>query len=239
MLHVSQSPPHNDRLGHVYRPTALRPDASDPDRFSLQRVVDLFFRPSRFFSDAFVWGDTLFRYVAIWCFGVAHLIGQIDRAALGAEMGRPKVGWESLREIVSDSWGLYWLVLAAVGGVFGFSYAYVGGWWYRVRLKWAGDPEPDSESARTVWIYASFVMSLPVVMVSLVVTAVYPSFSAAWAAGSPWKTVLLMLPFWSVVTGYYGAIHGFEPSSAGARRWFLYLPLAYYGLALVVLLGGR
>ncbi len=203
--------------------------------FVPQSLVDLFLRPRSFFSAQIALGRTPYVLVVMWCYGIASAIERIEREVLRADFGRPRPGWESLAPWVVDSWWGFWAFALASGALGGVGLWLLGGWWYRVRLRWCGALEPDRRRARLAYAYASFVLAGPSVLWALVETASYPSYAAAAASDDLTSTLLLLFPFWSLYTSFAAATTLFEVQRGRARLWFLVLPAFVYLVAYGVL----
>ncbi len=206
-------------------PTAIGP-ASSP--LWPRHLVDLFVRPRRFFSTKLALGKTPYVVFVTWCYGVSHAIDRVDTELLRAELGRPRPVWEHLGPLIAESWLGFWSWVLLTGGISALFLWWIGGWWYRVRLRWSGAPDPDKRLARLLLIYSSFVFAGPAVVATLVQTAVFPHYSAAFAAEEWYSLALLIFPFWSIVTSYIGVRTLFEVTRWRAVLWFVALPIAVY-----------
>ena len=125
--------------------------------------------------------------------------------------------------------------MGAIGGVM---YWGIGGWWQRVRIGWSGAPRPDKRLARLVYIYASFVAAGPAFALALIQTAFYANYAEAYAGDEMYSMVILVFPFWSLVTSIIGVRSLFEVIKWRALLWFLILPgiLYFFAFGLVALL---
>lgn len=194
-------------------------------------LVDIFIRPSRFFSSKIAAGSTPYLVLVAWCYGIAEAMDRIDRVSLQSEMGRPRAGWGALGPLVMESWAGYWTFCLVMGAASGAFLYMVGGWWYRVRLKWAGDPSPDPTLARRVYVYSSFVMAAPMILAALGQTMTFPHYAAAWQSAEIYTLALIIFPFWSIAASYAGARAVFRLGAWRARIWFLILPVMVYLVA--------
>ena len=114
-------------------------------------------------------------------------------------------------------------------------------WWYRKRLQWSG-ASADSGLARTVYLLAAQVYTLPLLVYTIWETVHYPSPRAAFDGDDPWALLVLLFLFWSVVVSYRGVRQIFTVRPWPARTWFLILPCGVYsttvvGMFAMVLLG--
>ena len=198
-------------LGHEEPDTAFTP----------RDLLDLFIRPGHFFRvRAPQLGDRALVLVA-WAIGMNYAFGRIERQMMRADLGDES----GLAGTVSTSWPKFWGVIA-VAGLFSAAGAWlIGTWWYRVRLKWSGDPDPPVERARTGFLYAGLVWAVPNIIWNLGYTVRFPDFAAAWASENPWELVLLVFPIWSVWASYRGVRAVFAVKAWRARVWFLILPI--------------
>jgi hypothetical protein len=127
-----------------------------------------------------------------------------------------------------NSWTGFWLFAIVMGALGGALAWFVGGWWYHVRIRWSGLPGANRTEARRVYIFASLVAAVPIVVYSLVVTVLYPDYAAAWYDDELWSGILLVFPFWSVVVSYRGVRVRFPIRAGPARVWFAILPALFY-----------
>ena len=134
---------------------------------------------------------------------------------------------------MAGSWLVYWPVVIAAGVVGAAFIWYVGGWWYNLRLRWSGAGEFDKRQGRLLFTFAALVAAIPTLGYTIVATAVFPDYLAAWTSEEPWSAVLLIFPFWSLAVSYRGIRAMFPVRTAPARLWFVILP----GLAYLLILG--
>jgi len=171
-----------------------------------QRLMEVFFRPSTFFSSQLALGKTPYMILVTWCYGIAQAMEQVDKNILRAEMGRSRPGWEAISPFILDSWPSYWGFVIALGAISAVFLWTLGGWWYRMRLKWSGAVNPDAKLARLVYIYSSFVWAGPVVLLGFLQTLVFSSYREAWMADEIWSSAILIFPFWSPVNLSHGVL---------------------------------
>lgn len=203
-------------------------------KVSVADLGALFLWPKRFFRDRDLDVRSWF-LTALLCSGITTASGRIDQNLMRADLSQPRVGWDEFAPVLLDSWIAYWLFLLGVGVVSAALYWYVGGWWYRVRLRWSGDANPDPRMARLVMISAAFVMSAPQLAYSLLETASFPNYGAAWESESVLPAFLLIFPFWSVYASYRGVRTRFSVTRWRARIWFLILPVLVFAVAFGVI----
>jgi len=206
-----------------------------PGASPMRHLIDLFIRPRRFFSSQLALGKTPYVLFVTLCFGMAEAISRIDMEMMRAELGQPRPGWQVLGPLVTESWVGFWLWVLFVGAIGAALIWWIGGWWYRVRLKWCGAQNPDKRLTRLVYVYASFVYAAPSVTLPLAWTLIYPNYAVAYSAGDLFSALFLIFPFWSLIASYVGARTVFEVSRWKARVWFLLLPALFYLVVMGVL----
>jgi hypothetical protein len=194
---------------------------------SLEGLRQLFLSPRAYFANP----QRLLATPEVW--GVAYLTGvvyamnRVDVNLMKADLGRapPLASW------ISDSWSHYWVFVLVSGAVCAWVIWYLGGWWFRMRLRWSGATEVDRRNTRAVYVYQDFVESAPALLVALVQLAMFPNYGAAWSEDEIWSSVTLIFVIWSCVTSYKAAVAGFEVTVWKARLWFLVLPLVAGAMA--------
>jgi hypothetical protein len=201
-----------------------------------RHLVDLFLRPRRFFGEVAL-GKTPYVLFVTWCYGIAGAIERVDEEILRAQFGRPRPGWDVLAPYITGSWLGFWAFALALGVVGGFFLWHVGGWWYAVRLRWAGAPTPDRRLARLAFTYSAFVASVPLILATLARTAIFPNYQAAFESEEMWSLALLVFPFWSLIASYAAATQLFPVSRGRALVWFALLPGTFYVIAFGALAG--
>jgi hypothetical protein len=164
--------------------------------------------------------------------GISAASGRIDKELIRADLGQGRPGFEAFSDVVLQSWLYYWPFVIALGVAWAAALWYIGGWWYRVRLKWSGSENPDKTLARIVYIYAQLVQAIPVVLALVVQTVVYENYLELWNSEATLSLLLLAFPFWSCVTSYRGVRARFEAKRGRVMIWFLVLPILMYTLAL-------
>ncbi len=182
----------------------------------------LFFRPRIFFPHFVADASPLLTALCAWLYGMTGVIDRIELQGL-----RDSGPYES----IIASWAWCWLFIAALGIVAGLMYFAIGGWWYRVRLRWSGAADPDPGLARRVYLFASQVVAIPILLATLVETSAYPTPRAASEAeGSFWYLLLAVFPFWSAWVSYVGARAVMDLRRGLALLWLFILPCAFYML---------
>lgn len=173
----------------------------------------------------------------VWIVGVSGLLGRIDTEITRGEFGGPRLSWDVIEPLVTGSWVVFW-VFALVGGIVSGALIYlVGGWWYRVRVKWSGSARHvDKRLPRYVYCWSSLIAALPFALLVAGFTFAYPNYLVAYHSENVFSLVLAVAIFWSVGVSYVGVTESFSLSLRKARIWFLFLPTLFYlvGTGLVV-----
>ncbi len=203
---------------------ALTPEKSP---FWPQNLVDLFFRPKKFFSENLSLGKTPYALFVGWILGVSSIADSIDQRLVQADLGRSN-GATDLMLNIADSWPVYLGVIFVGGILSGAMIWYIGGWWCKVRLKWSGAADPDPQAARLLLIYSSFVFAAPHVVTLLLQVQLYENYLEAYAYDEFLSFVPLIMLFWSIATTYKGAIAMFDVKRWRAMLWFAVLPTLYF-----------
>lgn len=199
---------------------------------SLPLLVALFVSPSQFFASLHALARLPLLLMATLCLGIASTVDRIEQHVLRAEMGQGVSGWSEVSPWLLHSWSTLWVVLVVLGAVNVPLFWYLGGWWYRLRLKWAGATSLDSLRPRLLFVYSSLVYALPVVLVMLGETLLFPNYRLARDAEGNWTLIFVVLSFWSVVVSYCGATRTFTLARRKALIWFLLLPWTLYAVEL-------
>lgn len=228
----------------MHEPSVVRPQ-TPPDQESsslqtaqsasaslLSRVVTLFVIPSQFFASFHELARPPLLLLATLCLGIASMVDRIEQHLLRAEMGEAVSGWSEVSPWLLHSWGTLWVVLLVLGALNVPLFWYLGGWWYRLRLKWSGATALDSLRPRLLFVYSSLVYALPVVLVMLGETLLFPNYRLARDAEGSWTFIFVVLSFWSVVVSYCGATRTFTLARRKALIWFLLLPWTLYAVEL-------
>lgn len=201
-----------------------------PSPISPGALAALFFRPRAFFTSGLDIGGTPYVLIMAWSMGIVAAMNRIDQNMIQVDLGEPRPGWEELVRFIAD-WPGYWLVVIALGAIGGTILWWVGGWWYKIRIRWSGATDPDPRLARILYVYSDFVMNGPMILWAVVATFVYAGFLESWESEELYSTVLLIFPFWSLYANYGGVTASFEVSKGRTLWWFVILPGAFYFLA--------
>lgn len=134
----------------------------------------------------------------------------------------------------SQSWPIYWLVLVVSGAIGAAWVYYLGGFWYKLRLRLSGIRGPDVLLVRRIYLSAAQVVAVPVILKTLVYTFVHDTPQAAALADPTWQErFYLVIPVWSSIVGYIGVRTVFQAPKVRAAIWFLVLPGVFY-IAVVI-----
>jgi len=192
-------------------------------------LLYLYARPRRFFGHfqrTATWFSTLYASLLV---GLAYAIDRVSLKIVQSELtGRPKIP-----EFLLESWAAYWVFCVVLGCVSAAMYYGLGGWWYRVRLGWAGAVEPDKRVARQVYIFAILVTALPCVIITGIDSFRFSTPMVAESRGGPAWLIVVALAFYSIYVSYRGVRTVFDTVRWKAVVWFLVLPLLVYIMAFV------
>jgi hypothetical protein len=215
---------------------SVAPDGGStlPSSLSPSALKQLFFAPTKYFQSAQLAKGQAWLFAA-WLSGISSVIDRVDQRLLRSDLGvgQARGGIDS----IVDSWPRYWSFLLAFGVLWAAWNWWVGGWWYRVRLRWSGASGADPRQARLVYTFAGFVVCMPAVAYVIGQTALYPSYRVAWEADSSWSAVLLVFMFWSIIVSWRGVTASFPVRRTPALWWFAVLPACLYTV-LIGVLGG-
>jgi hypothetical protein len=217
------------------RPEPIHPGASP---LLPAHLVDLFLHPRRFFTGQVAIGKAPYALFVAWCYGASETLGRIDQALLRQDVGASSPVRGVLGLDIAASWSAFWVFLAVSGAFSAVVIWWLGGWWYAIRLRWSGSVQPDRRMARLVLVYSGFVIALPSIVACLLYTASFPSYGAAFASADFGPLVLVVFPFWSVLTSYSGVRAVFGLEGRAVRLWFLILPMCVYALSYVMIVLG-
>ncbi|KMT65066.1 hypothetical protein [Catenovulum maritimum] len=194
-------------------------------------LTTLYFRPSLFFKQLEICSRPLYLIIASWAYGIFHTLDRIDRHLLKESLNRPWPGWELFEPVVNMSWLNFWIVLLVIGAPAGVVAYFLGGWWYKIRLKWAGAKQVETHTARYLHIYSQLVMSLPTLLLVLIQSLFYDNYRQAWQTDVIWFALFSAFPFWSCFTSYYAASRICQLKRKAALFWLVYAPSIMYILA--------
>jgi hypothetical protein len=198
-----------------------------------RNLINLFLRPTKFFTDHIALGKTPFFLLTIFAIGAFSAIDNSERLIGGTP--------SAFSRMLGGNWFAFWGYVLVLGFVIGFLVWFIGGWWYSVRLGWCGTKKYNRKKERLVYIYATLVQTLPYVLYVMCLTVIYPDGyqNALKQSGNLIPGILLLVfPLWSYVVSYKGVVTVFKPKKGMAQLWFLILPILFYvlftGLAILV-----
>jgi hypothetical protein len=198
-------------------------------------LFDLFIRPGRFFARGRALPARAGLVAALLLYGLGAGIARLEhqaavRLVLKARGITPRRQAPFLASISAD-WMTFW-GHAALSAILAAALLWtLGAWWFRLRARWSGAPDAEMGTSREIYVWSGLVLAVPVFVLALVQTALFPSFRMAWAQASLWTLVLIVFPFWSAFTSYAGVRALFPVKRGRAILWFLVLPWLLYALA--------
>lgn len=217
------------QLGDALASATPQPAATRLSPLSPRALLVLFMRPTSFFA-SHGWLHLQPEALAVaWLCGISYAMARVGKYLGQAEAGKAS----ALASWLAESWAVYWLLVLAVGALNGVILRWLGGWWFRLRLRWCGAGEVPVAEARLVYVYQDLVQSLPLLLLALCQTALYAGPAAAHLATAGWGLLMLLFTVWSCVVSYRAAC-SFAVNQRRARWWFLQLPLAGYALLMLV-----
>jgi hypothetical protein len=186
---------------------ALEVTEQDP---AAPTLVELVLRPDTFFArptSKWRWRSKL---IAAALMGLS---AGVDRADITTISARGLEGWEQ-----------YWFVVIGTALIVGPIRWFLGGFWFRTRLRLSGARKVDRVRAQNLFALSDLVQAVPSVGLAVlsVLTLSTPEDSPFWWA-------VLMALVWSVVVSYRGVRGGFSVSVWKARFWFLLVPALFFG----------
>jgi hypothetical protein len=187
----------------------------------------LFIRPKIFFQHCVVDSIPIVTALCVWMFGVASSIDRVQFQHFRASAtGRPMP--------VPDNWSYHWGFFLG-GGLLGGAIMYaIGGWWYRLRVKWCGEKSPDPYRVRRVYIFASLVWAIPMILLTISDTMMHARPSIAFDNPSTFGfLVVFICLFWSTGTSYVGVRTAFNVKRPHAIGWFIVGPVIGYCIGFV------
>jgi len=196
--------------------------------------VNLYTRPRLFFAGGINLADKRFLLPVAWVLGISAQFDRLDTEIMRNDLGETRSVWRVVEPLVTDGWFLYWTWCLGLGVIAAFIVYFVGGWWYRMRLRFSGAKDLDTKMPRYLNAYSSFVLALAGLLLTIGYTLVFPNYIAAYNSDEMVAILLPVFIFWSVAVSYIGATEVFSVSRSKARFWFLILPVAFY----IILLGG-
>ena len=202
----------------------------------------LTFNPRRFFEENYRRRQTpyfglVFVLFGLYC-GIDRIDDRLTKAGFAALDGRPRQlqQWTQL----CPSWTAYAAWVVGVGTLAAAIYYALGAWWYNVRIGFAGGRK-DADDAKFLYLYSSALPALLAVVIRLTTFPRYPDpIVEATADGETIDVVffgfLIAGLLWSFYVSYRGVrvVTGVRPLAG--KFWFLFLPVAFVGLALAAII---
>ena len=109
----------------------------------MKDLINLYTAPAKFFRSLDTIQKWSYLIPVVMFYGMALTMERIDKVyfrAVMRESGQttlPDQGWLYWGQYVGESWFYYWAMVFIFGGIVGGVIVWwVGGWWYKLRLKW-------------------------------------------------------------------------------------------------------
>ena len=201
---------------------------------TLHRFTQLFISPRAFFARSDFGSRSIELAFVLYVVGIAAVINRIDAKMTRSEFA-PATATNQALSWIAESWSHYWLALAIIGVLGMVILWYVGGFWYALRLRWAGASDVTATVARRLYVYQEFVAAFPVVLVAVAQTIMFSAYGEAWQADEYWSLTPYAFALLSCWTSYAAATTSFSLRPLPALFWFAILPLLIYLVALGVL----
>lgn len=184
----------------------------------LRNIHRLFFRPRSYFAGIAAPKKRVWLNLFAFTYGMAYAI---DRSGFSSMQGTTPAA----------SWAEHWAIIGGAAFIGSFIILYVGGAWYRFRLRLCGVQVTDNAQAKMVYLSAAQVYALPMIAVALAETLLYRDPATANVKSPYWLGLaMLVFVFWSLYASYAGVRTVFKPKKAAAFFWFLGGPAALYVL---------
>lgn len=192
-------------------------------------------KPKTFFEEQFEKEKSPYFWYVLLVFGLSYSIDRLDRTFLKYDL---KGNYEQLELI--NNWYYYWGFSIFGAILSGLLFYYFGGWFYNLRVKWSKGT-PDKETSRFIYLYSSFIPSLPTVIYSIHLTFNQPKpyilMNEDGGEGIIFPLFILFLIFYGIYVSYQGVCVTMKPAKWLGRIWFLILPVFMYFIALAMILG--
>lgn len=187
----------------------------------------LLFKPKAFFAGMTAPKDrNLLAYLA-FSLGLANAIVNGEAALL-----------TNVKSVNGLSWPLYWLGRIGLAAIYAGVALWIGAAWYRFRLRLAGIRAADIWLVRRVYLSATMVYAIPIILKALIMTFVHDTPLSAAVADPDWQTrIYAFFPLWSTIVGYVGVRTVYKPRGPGAPILFLVMPGTFYLIFALVMFG--
>lgn len=189
----------------------------------------LTFAPKRFFLENYRDRQTPYFALAIIVFSLAAGIERVDQTLVKqiAKGNGPAV------QQMIGTWPAYVAAVAFSGALAGAFYYLFGGWFYNVRIGWAGG-EKNADRAKFLYLYSCFLPSLVGILFKLIEIATNPEspmeaiLSDEGLSALLFGLIAIASLYGSVYISYRGVRETTTASRGKARVWFLILPAIFY-----------
>lgn len=202
-------------------------DGDGTSPYHPKHFLDIFIAPQDFFSAKLALGKPIYLVLAGWLQGVVFIL-----IGIGQEVARSKMGLstQELPEELLNSWPTMWMSLYMTSAIVGTIMWFVGGYLFKLRVLLSGVPEPDLPLARIIYIYSSLVRSLPLFILLIAWTILYPNYGEAFDQGAIKLAELLNIVFslGEMITAYIGVRTLFSVDRRRALLWFVVAPAAWF-----------
>ena len=114
---------------------------------------------------------------------------------------------------------------------------FIGGWFYNERITWCGLQDFDRRKGRLIYTFSTLIIDIPltIFIVGLLIQ-LQSGAEINWHLGMIESIVLTKFVFelWSIAVSYTAVTTNFALAKWKARLWFIAVPIAFYGVPLVV-----
>ena len=197
-----------------------------PSPFSPGYLTRIFLDARWFFSPEAALGKQVNLAITCWIIGTSIAITRLEQQLIRAELGTSNLNL-NLFELILQ-WHIFWPLALALGLLGGWVFWFIGGWWFRLRIKFSGAPNPDPRMSRLVMVYAGLVSAIPHLAFVLWWTLIFENYLTAYAQDFVLTLVLYSLSFWELFSAYRGVRTLFAVDRWRARLWFIILPALLY-----------
>jgi hypothetical protein len=204
---------------------AIASRAAQPRMGAFEAWVELHVRPGAFFAGA---GRHVPVMVPILLVGMSSVIDRLDSQIMLAELGGRRVSPRF------TDWWSYWAAVVGGGCLAGPIAWFVQGWWVRTRAAWCGASHANRSLCRRISTLTSCIAALPVLVSTLIGTAILESPLQSVDHVSGVTVLLLGVLGWSIYASFRAVTSNLAVSRRAAIFWFGILPAGFYG---VILLG--
>ena len=201
---------------------AVTPPEAPPAEPPGPALVDLLLRPEAYFSREQPAWRLHTKLAVLVVLGLAVGVNRSDSALPTPRGGGPA------------TWATYWSMALAATALMGPLRWFLGGLWYRTRLRLCGARKLDEAKAQRLFALSDLVHAVPTVVMAMLATVAAPAPGLA-----EWKLSLLIALVFSIAVSYRGARAAFRLTAWKARAWFLVVPGLFYTIILARILWPR